>query len=222
MHIINSLLPYNCFKEGRKQNIDSLIIHYISAVNIDKNHPFELSNIIQIFKDNKVSTHYLIDRHGDIYRLVEEKNIAYHAGKSNLNGRENVNNFSIGIELVGGENWKFENIQYEALITLTKDIKNRYNIPITNIVGHDYIAPGRKIDPGKNFEWNKYLEGIKNEFINAEIKVDKFKNIDKSKYDIKDNKISEKIQGKQKIISLIKNVTNFILEVIDAFKRTME
>ena len=74
--------------------------------------------------------------------------------------RESVNAFSIGVELVATETSGFTKMQYKHLATLTMDIVARH--PIKAILGHDHIAPGRKTDPGPNFDWTHYRQELKN------------------------------------------------------------
>jgi AmpD protein len=85
---------------------------------------------------------------------------AWHAGESRFHDRERCNDFSIGIELEGSDNTPFTNEQYNALITLTQCICDCY--PITDIAGHEDIAPGRKTDPGPHFDWSLYTRAINN------------------------------------------------------------
>ena len=81
---------------------------------------------------------------------------AWHAGESNLRGRENCNDFSIGIELEGSTKTKFEDVQYTKLGELITALKANYpKIVEDNIIGHNEIAPERKIDPGPFFDWLK-------------------------------------------------------------------
>jgi N-acetyl-anhydromuramyl-L-alanine amidase AmpD len=96
----------------------------------------------------------MIDREGVVYRLVNEKDIAYHAGKSILpqSGRKMLNGSSIGIELLNSPTDPPTREQYQALAGLIKDIKSRYDIKY--VVGHSDIAPGRKTDPWL-FDWNE-------------------------------------------------------------------
>lgn len=139
------------FENTNKRYIDTIIIH--SSYNPFDNDYYNVDKILDIYKDYDVSAHYLIDRQGKIYKLVEEKNIAYHAGKSKMpDGRINVNYFSIGIELIYHKNETPNEYQYQSLNKLIKDIKNRYQIKY--ILGHKDIAPQRKDDPW-NFDWNK-------------------------------------------------------------------
>jgi len=160
------------YRKGRKSEVDTLVIHYFSTVSVDKDNPFNLSLIKDWLTngvpDNgavvKVSTHYLIGREGDVIQFVDEKDTAWHAGVSNLNGRAingSCNDFSIGIELVGGQWVDFTDKQYEGLIVLTKDIiKRNPKISKGTIVGHEEIAVGRKTDPGKMFDWVRYFNGV--------------------------------------------------------------
>ena len=99
----------------------------------------------------RVSSHFYIRRDGALWQFVSCDQRAWHAGRSRHRGRENCNDFSIGIELEGLEDEPFEPAQYDALVRLCSDIARQY--PITSVAGHEHIAPGRKRDPGKGFEW---------------------------------------------------------------------
>ena len=103
----------------------------------------------------KVRCHYLINRKGQIFQLVRDKNIAWHAGKSKWQRFKNLNKNSLGIELVNkGHQFgyqSFSNVQIKNLIKLCKKLKKKYSIKKENFLGHSDIAPLRKIDPGENF-----------------------------------------------------------------------
>ena len=106
---------------------------------------------------SKVSCHYLIHKNGTIYQLVDEKNRAWHAGVSAWKKRDNINDYSIGIELDSlGD--VFTSDQMESLVFLIKDIRTRYPIPNTQILGHSDIAPDRKDDPSEYFDWEYLAE----------------------------------------------------------------
>ena len=117
---------------------------------------------IKKLRDSKsnVSSHYLISRNGLIYKLVKEKHVAWHAGHSRWGGYKNLNNNSIGIELVNkGHQFgytSFKKEQISNLLKLCKKLVKKYNIKARNILGHSDISPIRKIDPGEKFPW-KYL-----------------------------------------------------------------
>lgn len=109
----------------------------------------------------KVSTHFYIKRDGEIIQFVATHCRAWHAGKSCLNGRQQVNDFSIGIELEGCDEHEFEARQYAGLVTLTRCLQTAYPlITLNNIVGHSNISPDRKTDPGCCFDWQRYLQSI--------------------------------------------------------------
>lgn len=105
----------------------------------------------------EVSAHYLIDLDGTVEQLVDEARRAWHAGVSEWGGETDINSRSIGIELAnrghGPDYHPFPAPQMEALINLIAAIRSRWDIPAENIVGHEDIAPGRKIDPGPKFDW---------------------------------------------------------------------
>lgn len=99
----------------------------------------------------RVAAHFLIRRNGELIQFVSCNQRAWHAGVSNWQGRENCNDFSIGIELEGCDQIAFEDAQYRALNHLLVELGRRY--PIEAVVGHSDIAPGRKTDPGPCFDW---------------------------------------------------------------------
>lgn len=105
----------------------------------------------------QVSAHYLIDENGDCYELVPESERAWHAGVSYWQGCDNVNDISVGIELVNpGHEFgytPFPEAQMQSLMHLLGDIKKRHNIAAHAFVGHSDVAPDRKMDPGEKFDW---------------------------------------------------------------------
>lgn len=109
-------------------------------------HPY-----FQQIRGAQVSAHFFIRRDGALLQFVSCDARAWHAGKSAWRGRENCNDDSVGIELEGLEGGTFEPAQYEALAAVCAAIAQHY--PIRHIAGHEHIAPGRKKDPGENFDW---------------------------------------------------------------------
>jgi len=110
----------------------------------------------------KVSAHLFIDRLGRVTQYVSLDDRAWHAGKSWFNGRENCNDFSIGIELEGTDDQPYSSEQYGQLATITRQIMLAYPaLKFENIVGHCHIAPDRKTDPGASFDWLRYQDLIK-------------------------------------------------------------
>lgn len=115
-------------------------------------HPYFAS-----LKDLKVSAHILIKRAGQIIQFVPFHKKAWHAGKSQFEGRENCNEFSIGIELEGTDFEAFTDIQYGKLVEITKLLLMEYGgLTKDRIVGHSDIAPDRKTDPGPFFDWQRF------------------------------------------------------------------
>ena len=153
-------------------NIDLLVIHSISlppgeygngciddffcnqlAVN---SHPY-----FQEISDLKVSAHLLINRQGELTQYVSLLDRAWHAGQSNYRGKENCNDFSIGIELEGLEGETFETIQYESLAKVCRLLIQEYpGLNKDRICGHSDIAPGRKQDPGAGFDWIYFFKEL--------------------------------------------------------------
>ena len=105
-----------------------------------------------------VSAHYLIARDGTIFYLVDELERAWHAGASYWGGDQDINSASIGIELVNNGNEAFPDPQIGALTALLADLRERYRLPAANFLGHGDVAPGRKVDPGRLFPWQRLAE----------------------------------------------------------------
>ncbi|MDX9996442.1 MAG: N-acetylmuramoyl-L-alanine amidase [Phenylobacterium sp.] len=113
-------------------------------------------------EEASVSSHYLVEEDGRIFRLVPEERRAWHAGVSFWRGERNVNHASIGIEIVNpGHEFgyrPFPEAQIVAVLELVADIRSRWSIDDRDIVGHSDIAPARKIDPGELFPWKRLAE----------------------------------------------------------------
>ena len=176
------LQPLESFSQAREYEAEFVMIHFTSAVAVDRNDPFSMEKIRKIFVDYGVSIHYIIDRDGTVYCYVPETLVAWHAGKGSFAGIENrMNHYAIGIELVGmgdrndmmiymtgeaydalPEEYKyFTDAQYQALIPLVADICARNGIPADrqHILGHSEYNPA-KTDPGGNFDWERLLAGL--------------------------------------------------------------
>ena len=109
-----------------------------------------------------VSAHYVVDRNGTIYRLVDESKRAWHAGPGVWHGCSDVNSASIGIEIVNagrdarGRREKYPDAQIAALIRLCQDIQSRHDIRW--VIGHSDMGLGRKEDPGEHFPWKRLAQ----------------------------------------------------------------
>ena len=110
----------------------------------------------------EVSAHWMVHEDGQIESLVDEAKRAWHAGVGSWNGLTDINSASIGVEIVnGGHNVPrsdgslppYPDAQILAVIKLSKEIIDRHNISLRNIVGHSDVAPDRKEDPGEHFPW---------------------------------------------------------------------
>ncbi|MFN4289101.1 MAG: N-acetylmuramoyl-L-alanine amidase [Brevundimonas sp.] len=110
----------------------------------------------------RVSSHYMIEEDGRVYRLVPEERRAWHAGQSWWRGERDINAVSVGIEIVNpGHEWgyrAFPDAQIEAVIGLIGDIRSRWQVPDARILGHSDVAPSRKTDPGELFPWRALAE----------------------------------------------------------------
>jgi N-acetylmuramoyl-L-alanine amidase len=140
-------------QDDRPCGIDMLILHYTGMQTAQA--------AIERLRDPaaRVSSHYVIDEDGAIFRLVAEQRRAYHAGISFWRGRRALNDCSIGIEIVNpGHEWgyrAFPAVQMDAVTNLCREVLARHPIPARNVVGHSDVAPDRKQDPGELFPWRQ-------------------------------------------------------------------
>jgi len=159
LKIVNKAVSFG-MRACHNRNIDAVIVH--SVFNAAEGDKYDVDLVIKQFSRYKVSSHYIIGREGTIYQLVKEKNIAYHAGRSQLpDGRTDVNSCSIGIEVITSKDSLDTPTekQIKSLTALVKDIKSRYKIKY--VLRHSYIAPGRKTDPW-NMNWEDFVKRLEN------------------------------------------------------------
>src|SRR5699024_2857280 len=184
---IDLFLP-NANSESRDKPVTHIVMHFTSNAAISPKNPYDVQEIHKTFIDYGVSAHYLIGRDGQIYQMVPEERVAYHAGKGHLEQlpqyKDHLNHYSIGIEVMAigtkeemgamMEDSFYDSIpksyigyteaQYQAIRHLIDDIVTR-NPGIkksrNHIIGQDEYAPERKTDPGSLFDWSKI--GIRSE-----------------------------------------------------------
>ncbi len=110
----------------------------------------------------RVSAHCFIRRDGEVVQFVSFEDRAWHAGVSRCEGRERVNDFSVGIELEGTDHGPFEDAQYRSLQAVSEALMRHYPaITSGRLYGHSEIAPGRKTDPGPFFDWARYRHALR-------------------------------------------------------------
>lgn len=163
----------NCDTRPDVEDIQLVVIHgislppgrfggsYIEQLFTNKleinDHPYfhEVKNL-------KVSAHIVIRREGDIIQFVPFSARAWHAGESEYKGRNNCNNFSIGIELEGVDDIPYSELQYDSLATVINSLLKTYqNLSSKQITGHSNISPHRKTDPGEAFDWEYLYKKLK-------------------------------------------------------------
>ena len=110
---------------------------------------------LQTFTNPKtqVSAHYVICKDGTIHHLLNDYLRAWHGGAAKWGNSNDINSNSIGIEIDNNGFETFTETQISSLLRLLTDLKKNYNIPAANFIGHADIAPGRKVDPNRNFPW---------------------------------------------------------------------
>ena len=169
----NIVLSPNCDARPLNTDIDLLIIHgislppkeygggYIDKLFTNTLNPDEHPYFMKI-KELRVSSHLLIDRQGKVTQYVPFDMRAWHAGESSFDGRNNCNDYSIGIELEGCDEEEYCDDQYLVLAKITELICQRWQkIKKDRIVAHSDVAPDRKTDPGPLFDMNYYFSLLK-------------------------------------------------------------
>ena len=151
---INNFYSPNFNRKKRSNNSVKIIIIHYTGMQSERESIVRLCN-----PKSKVSSHFVINQNGKIYRLVQDNQIAWHAGKSCWGEYKNLNKNSIGIELVNkGHKFgytSFKKKQLLSLVKICKSLMKKYKIKRRNIVGHSDVAPLRKMDPGEKFPWKQ-------------------------------------------------------------------
>jgi N-acetylmuramoyl-L-alanine amidase len=106
----------------------------------------------------QVSAHYVICRDGIVFHMLNDYLRAHHAGVAKWGNNTDINSSSIGIELDNNGFEPFSEAQISSLLLLLERLKNAYNIPAANFIGHGDIAPTRKNDPNWRFPWKELSE----------------------------------------------------------------
>ena len=165
---------YNKFKSDnynqRKFDISFIIIHFTETKTFT-----DALNLLTS-KERKVSCHYLIDKSGDIFNLVDLDKRAWHAGESMWGNYDDINSRSVGIEIVNSGEIIKENYTSKQLVSLSHlliKLLKEYNIE--NILGHSDIAPTRKIDPGVHFPWQKIYKNLGLDWVRDRINNERVK-----------------------------------------------
>ena len=159
----------NCDERPDGMPVDLVVVHGISLPPGEFGGPWidalftnalppDLNEYFAQIHSLRVSAHALIRRSGEVVQYVDVRRRAWHAGRSRWQGRENCNDFSIGIELEGTEDDAFADPQYHALVFLLKQLQKKH--PIREIAAHSDVSPGRKTDPGPHFDWARLLAGL--------------------------------------------------------------
>lgn len=143
--------------------IDMIVVHDTQSPGV-----VDARQIARYFANPKsgVSAHYVIGKDGLIVQCVPDGLKAWHAGLSTYQGRERLNECSIGIELVNAETGRdpFTEAQYRALSELAAYLVSTYHIPTDRIVGHKDITANRRIpktDPAPNFDWARFMTDVR-------------------------------------------------------------
>lgn len=176
------MLPIEEHSWAREHDPEYVMLHFTSAVVNNRNDPFNIAAIREIFYGYDVSIHYIIERDGTIRCYIPEDFVAWHAGEGTFAGdpkyTNKMNLYAIGIELVAigaqedmadyltPEEYDalddscigFTDAQYASLSALVADICQRNSIPLdrAHVIGHDEYTEGNG-DPGELLDWSRVL-----------------------------------------------------------------
>ena len=175
MIINNSKKLSNFFtKSTSDREINFLVLHHVQASFAD--------HAVAMFIEHEVSAHFLIDESGAVFSLVDENDVAYHAGHSFWRGVTGINKNSIGIEFINSSPFskKFEQAQLQAGVELCQYLIEKYSIEAGNVVGHSDIAfyptegfLDRKQDPSHLFDWKFFAQNDVGVFPKVFVQEDK-------------------------------------------------
>lgn len=157
-YITDNIVKWGYSAPKKARVIDTVIIH--SSYDVLGSNPYSVAGVVKEYKMYGVSPHYLISRKGNIYRLVKDKYIAFQAGRGkypDTNKVINMNNSSIGIELIYKNTEEPNDVQYGSLANLINYLKSKYKIKY--ILGHSQTSITGKTDPW-NFDWNKFNQKL--------------------------------------------------------------
>ena len=142
--------------DTRRAPPDAIVLHYTGM----QSGEVALARLRD--PEAKVSSHYVVEEDGRIFRLVDEARRSWHAGRGAWQGETDMNAASIGVEIVNpGHEFgyrDFPEAQIAAVIALVGDIRERWSIADARIIGHSDLAPERKEDPGERFPWKRLAE----------------------------------------------------------------
>jgi N-acetylmuramoyl-L-alanine amidase len=150
----NPLAQWERSPNQNKRGPVLIVIHYTAENSVEQS----LKTLKTANGKGRVSAHYLIGADGKRYQLVSDERRAWHAGAGHWGTISDVNSASIGIELDNDGSRPFAQAQIDSLILLLDDLCRRHHIPRTAIIGHEDLAPGRKIDPGPLFPWKQLAD----------------------------------------------------------------
>lgn len=182
--ITEMLLPSTSYEEHSDKPYTHVMLHFASDAKANPEDPHNVNAVYSVFEQEEIGAHYYIDRQGQIYRFIDERHKAYHAGSQagSLPGYPELgsagNDYAIGIELAGiGTQEEMEiygidssiysripkkaigysDAQYQSLKKLLDDIIERHNIVYDrkHIIGHNEYVPELRTDPGELFDWSK-------------------------------------------------------------------
>jgi N-acetylmuramoyl-L-alanine amidase len=87
----------------RYENISVLVLHDTVTGSAE--------DTLNLLNKEGLSVHYIAGRNGTIYRMVNDSKRAYHAGVSDWGPLHNLNNYSVGIEIVNWGDEPFPDVQ---------------------------------------------------------------------------------------------------------------
>lgn len=106
----------------------------------------------------QVSSHYVICKDGTVHHMLNDLLRGHHAGVGKWGNNTDLNSSSVGIEIDNNGFETFTDQQINSLMDVLGRLKRAYGIPTANFIGHADIAPGRKVDPNRNFPWEKLAQ----------------------------------------------------------------
>lgn len=175
VNVIRFLTKFN-HNIGSIGRIKYIVIHYVGAISSAK------ANAEYFAAQNRnASAHYFVGHNGEIYQIVEDKDIAWHCGATNYKHKECRNANSIGIELCckttgdptkADANWYFEDATINSAVELTKELMRKYSIPAENVIRHydvtGKMCPAPFVYNNKKWTWDVFKNRLEDETVKAQ------------------------------------------------------
>lgn len=128
-----------------KNEVRKVVLHHTGTTDEKNNNKYVHNHFMN--PKSETSAHIVIEEDGTRTIYASPDQVTFHAGKSSWDGRDNVNDFGVGVEFQGDTNVKpLTSAQIRSFVEYFDQLAKQYNVTTKDIITHAMIAPGRKPD----------------------------------------------------------------------------